>query len=130
VREIREMRSRRMGRWRLRHVSRAAWPGCGRVPPRRGLPYAPYVLADLAEAALATVMPEVAADAATAEEVARKLGCPQFAPLAALAGAAAALAVGRHDMGAGRRRRRSGYSSVAATRPFGRAAWLCWGAAN
>ena len=65
------------------------------------LPYASHVLADLAEAALAAVMPRVAADAArAAEDVARQLGRPQFAALAALAGAAAALAVGRYDAGA------------------------------
>jgi DNA-binding CsgD family transcriptional regulator len=65
------------------------------------LPYASHVLADLAEAALAAAMPRVAADAArAAEDVARQLGRPQFAALAALAGAAAALAVGRYDAGA------------------------------
>ena len=65
------------------------------------LPYASYVLADLAEAASAAVMPKVASDAAAAaEDVARQLGRPQFAALAALAGAAAALAVGRYDAGA------------------------------
>jgi DNA-binding CsgD family transcriptional regulator len=65
------------------------------------LPYASYVLADLAEAAFAAVRPKVAADAAAAaEDVARQLGRPQFAALAALAGAAAALAVGRYDEGA------------------------------
>jgi DNA-binding CsgD family transcriptional regulator len=65
------------------------------------LPYASYVLADLAEAASAAVMPKVAADAAAAaEDVARQLGRPQFAALTALAGAAAALAVGRYDAGA------------------------------
>ena len=65
------------------------------------LPYASYVLADLAEAASAAVRPKVAADAAgPAEDVARQLGRPQFAALAALAGAAAALAVGRYDEGA------------------------------
>ena len=47
------------------------------------------------------VMPKVAADAArAAEDVARQLGRPHFAALAALAGAAAALAVGRYDEGA------------------------------
>ena len=65
------------------------------------LPYASYVLADLAEAASAAVRPKVAADAAgVAEDVARQLGQPQFAALAALAAAAAALAVGRYDQGA------------------------------
>ena len=65
------------------------------------LPYASYVLADLAEAASAAGMPKVAADAAgPAGDVARQLGRPQFAALAALAGAAAALAVGRYDDGA------------------------------
>jgi DNA-binding CsgD family transcriptional regulator len=65
------------------------------------LPYASYVLADLAEAATAAVRPKVAADAAvSAENVAGQLGRPQFAALAALAAAAAALAVGRHDEGA------------------------------
>ena len=65
------------------------------------LPYASYVLADLAEAALVAVRPKVAADAAgAAEDVARRLGRPQFAALAALAGAAAAVAVGRYDEGA------------------------------
>jgi DNA-binding CsgD family transcriptional regulator len=65
------------------------------------LPYASYVLADLAEAASAAAMPGVAADAArAAEDVARQLGRPQFAALAALPGAAAALAVGHDDEGA------------------------------
>ena len=51
------------------------------------LPYASHVLADLAEAAWVAVMPKVAADAArAAEDVARQLGRPHFAALAALAG--------------------------------------------
>jgi DNA-binding CsgD family transcriptional regulator len=65
------------------------------------LPYASYVLADLAEAATAAARPEAAADAAAAaDDVVRQLGRPQFAALAALAGAAAAFAAGRHDEGA------------------------------
>jgi hypothetical protein len=65
------------------------------------LPYASYVLADLAEAAMAAVRPKVAAEAAaTADKVARQLGRPQFAALAAQARSAAALAVGQHDEGA------------------------------
>jgi hypothetical protein len=94
------------------------------------LPYASYVLADLAEAALAAVRPKVAADAAgAAEDVARQLGRPQFAALAALAGAAAAQAVGRYDQGAEASHEAARLLSVVAIRPLGRGVSPCWGVA-
>ena len=94
------MRSRRVGGRRSRHFSRAASRAAAEFLDAGALPYASHVLADLAEAASAAGMPKVAADAAGPAGMLRGSGRPQFAALAALAGAAAALAVGRYDAGA------------------------------
>jgi tetratricopeptide (TPR) repeat protein len=94
------------------------------------LPYASYVLADLAEAALAAVRPKVAADAAgVSEDLARQLDRPQFAAWQRWLGRLQPWHSAATTRALRRRTRRPGSSSVVAIRPLGRAVSPCWGVA-